>query len=50
MTACLALTLAVPQLATADEYRLGSQDKLTIRVAEWQTVEGTFRDWTAVNG
>lgn len=50
MTACLALAFAVPQLAAAEEYRLGSQDKLTIRVAEWQTVEGTFRDWTAVNG
>lgn len=34
----------------ADEYRLGSQDKLNIRIAEWQTVEGTFRDWAAVNG
>ncbi|TIU25085.1 MAG: polysaccharide export protein, partial [Mesorhizobium sp.] len=50
MTTCLALALTIPQLAAADEYRLGSQDKLTIRVAEWQTVEGTFRDWTAVNG
>ncbi|TIM60561.1 MAG: hypothetical protein E5Y60_30790, partial [Mesorhizobium sp.] len=29
-TCCLALALAVPQLAAADEYRLGSQDKLTI--------------------
>lgn len=45
---CLALSLTVP--AMADEYRLGSQDKLNIRVAEWQTVEGTFRDWSAVNG
>ncbi|WP_185970332.1 MULTISPECIES: polysaccharide biosynthesis/export family protein [unclassified Mesorhizobium] len=45
---CLALSLTVP--AMADEYRLGSQDKLHIRVAEWQTVEGTFRDWSAVNG
>ncbi len=34
----------------ADDYRLGSQDKLNIRIAEWQTVEGTFRDWSAVNG
>ncbi|TPN56226.1 sugar ABC transporter substrate-binding protein [Mesorhizobium sp. B1-1-9] len=50
MATCLALSLAFPQLATADEYHLGSQDKLTIRIAEWQTVEGTFRDWTAVNG
>lgn len=47
---CLSLAIAVPQFAAADEYRLGSQDKLTIRVAEWQTVEGTFRDWSAVNG
>lgn len=45
---CLALSLTVP--AMADEYRLGSQDKLNIRIAEWQTVEGTFRDWAAVNG
>lgn len=50
MATCLALAIAVPQFAAADEYRLGSQDKLTIRVAEWQTVEGTFRDWSAVNG
>jgi exopolysaccharide production protein ExoF len=48
MTACLALSL--PQFAAAEDYRLGSQDKLTIRVAEWQTVEGTFRDWSSVNG
>lgn len=48
--ACLALSLAFPHMAAADEYRLGSQDKLNIRVAEWQTVEGTFRDWAAVNG
>ncbi|RVD47516.1 sugar ABC transporter substrate-binding protein, partial [Mesorhizobium sp. M8A.F.Ca.ET.023.02.2.1] len=34
----------------ADDYRLGSQDKLTIRIAEWQTVESTFRDWSSVNG
>ncbi|PDQ18042.1 sugar ABC transporter substrate-binding protein [Mesorhizobium sanjuanii] len=50
MAMCLSLAIAVPQFAAADEYRLGSQDKLTIRVAEWQTVEGTFRDWSAVNG
>ncbi|UVK41387.1 polysaccharide biosynthesis/export family protein [Mesorhizobium sp. AR10] len=50
VTACLALSLTFPQMAAADEYRLGSQDKLNIRVAEWQTVEGTFRDWSAVNG
>lgn len=44
------MALVVPDMAAAGDYRLGSQDKLTIRVAEWQTVEGTFRDWSAVNG
>lgn len=50
VTTCLAVSLALPRLAAADEYHLGSQDKLTVRIAEWQTVEGTFRDWSAVNG
>ena len=50
LATCLAMSLVIPRIAAADEYRLGSQDKLTIRVAEWQTVEGTFRDWSAVNG
>lgn len=31
-------------------YKLGIQDKLTIRVVEWQAVEGTLRDWTAIGG
>jgi polysaccharide biosynthesis/export protein ExoF len=48
--AWLAASLVLPQMAAADDYRLGSQDKLTIRIAEWQTVDGTFRDWSAVNG
>ncbi|RUY89598.1 sugar ABC transporter substrate-binding protein, partial [Mesorhizobium sp. M7A.F.Ca.CA.003.01.2.1] len=50
LATCLAMALVVPDMAAAGDYRLGSQDKLTIRVAEWQTVEGTFRDWSAVNG
>ncbi|RUY98121.1 sugar ABC transporter substrate-binding protein [Mesorhizobium sp. M7A.F.Ca.CA.001.12.2.1] len=50
LATCLAMALVVPHMAAAGDYRLGSQDKLTIRVAEWQTVEGTFRDWSAVNG
>ncbi|MDX8453286.1 polysaccharide biosynthesis/export family protein [Mesorhizobium sp. VK9D] len=40
----------MPQLAAAGDYQLGPQDKLNIRVAEWQTVDGTFRDWSAING
>ncbi|TIT91826.1 MAG: hypothetical protein E5W55_19340, partial [Mesorhizobium sp.] len=48
--AALAMSLLTPQMAAAEDYRLGPQDKLNIRVAEWQTVDGTFRDWSAING
>jgi exopolysaccharide production protein ExoF len=37
-------------VASADDYRLGTMDKLTIRVAEWQTADGTIRDWSVVSG
>jgi exopolysaccharide production protein ExoF len=47
---CLALSLAFPHIAAAGEYHLGALDKLTVRIAEWQTVDGTFRDWSSVNG
>jgi exopolysaccharide production protein ExoF len=47
---CLALALAAPATAFAQEYRLGVMDKLRIRVAEWQTAEGAIRDWSAVSG
>ncbi len=36
--------------ATAGEYRLGTMDKLRVRVAEWQSAEGAFRDWSGVSG
>jgi exopolysaccharide production protein ExoF len=36
--------------ASADDYHLGVMDKLRIRVAEWQTAEGTIRDWSVVSG
>lgn len=36
--------------ARADDYRLDVLDKLRIRVVEWQTAEGTVRDWSAVSG
>ena len=48
--AALAMSLAMPHMAAAGDYRLGPLDKLNIRVAEWQTVDGTFRDWSALNG
>ncbi|WP_244477688.1 MULTISPECIES: polysaccharide biosynthesis/export family protein [unclassified Rhizobium] len=34
----------------ADDYHLDVLDKLRIRVVEWQTAEGTVRDWSAVSG
>ncbi|OCP03396.1 MULTISPECIES: polysaccharide biosynthesis/export family protein [unclassified Ensifer] len=36
--------------ARAEEYQLGTMDKLKIRVAEWQTAEGAVRDWSVVSG
>ncbi|HWK65866.1 MAG TPA: polysaccharide biosynthesis/export family protein [Rhizobiaceae bacterium] len=36
--------------AVASEYRLGPMDRLRIRVVEWQTAEGAFRDWSGVSG
>lgn len=46
----IAIVLASLMPAKADDYLLGSQDKLRIRVVEWQTVEGAFREWTAISG
>lgn len=42
------LLMAFP--ASAAEYKLGSMDKLSIRVVEWQTAEGTFREWPTITG
>lgn len=54
---CAALVLfslcVVSGNARADSlpgYHLGVMDKLSIRVAEWQTAEGTIRDWSVVSG
>ncbi|PWK68096.1 polysaccharide biosynthesis/export family protein [Aminobacter sp. AP02] len=47
--ACLVIALSA-STAFADDYQLGTQDKLTVRVVEWQTVEGAFRDWSSVSG
>jgi len=46
----ISLIALATSTAVAEEYRLGSQDKLNIRVVEWQTVEGNFREWSAVSG
>ncbi len=47
------LLMATPvlvQQAQTEPYRLGTMDKLRVRVAEWQSAEGAFRDWSAVSG
>ncbi|WP_337267689.1 polysaccharide biosynthesis/export family protein [Oryzifoliimicrobium ureilyticus] len=36
--------------AAASDYQLGVMDKLRIRVAEWQTAEGSIRDWSSISG
>jgi exopolysaccharide production protein ExoF len=41
-------TIVVP--ASADDYRLDTQDRVRIRVVEWRTIEGNFREWGAVSG
>lgn len=48
----LAIAISVSGIhgAFAGEYTLGAMDKLRIRVAEWQTAEGSVRDWSAVSG
>ena len=46
--ALMAILMAAP--VAAQEYTLGTMDKVTVRVVEWQTAEGTVRDWSSVSG
>lgn len=46
----LVACLAFAAVARADDYRLGTMDKLRIRVVEWQTAEGAARDWSMISG
>lgn len=46
----VAALLAPPARAGDGAYLLDTQDRLMIRIVEWQTVEGEFRDWSAVTG
>lgn len=48
--AMAAVLLARPGAAADAEYRLGVQDRVRVRVVEWQPVEGAFREWDAVSG
>jgi exopolysaccharide production protein ExoF len=46
----IAISVSGIHAAFAGDYTLGAMDKLRIRVAEWQTAEGTVRDWSAISG
>ncbi|KAA0691420.1 sugar ABC transporter substrate-binding protein [Neorhizobium sp. P12A] len=41
---------ATARAETPTAYHLGVMDKLRIRVAEWQTADGTIRDWSSISG
>lgn len=34
--------------ASAADYKLGPMDKVNVKVVQWQTAEGTFREWPAI--
>jgi exopolysaccharide production protein ExoF len=47
-----AMTFLTPLnlMAQDAQYRLGTADKLRIRVAEWQPADGSIRNWDVING
>ncbi|MBM7046785.1 MULTISPECIES: polysaccharide biosynthesis/export family protein [Rhizobium] len=47
---CLCAVSAAAHADSIPGYHLGVMDKLHVRVAEWQTAEGTIRDWSVVTG
>jgi exopolysaccharide production protein ExoF len=46
----LVQTMLFASAAEAADYELGPMDKVTVRVIEWQTAEGTFREWPTITG
>jgi exopolysaccharide production protein ExoF len=50
IVAAALMALANLPPADAGEYQLGAMDKLSIRVAEWQTAAAAVRDWGSING
>lgn len=50
LLAIMACMVAGLSGARADDYVLGPQDKLKIRVFEWRPVTGTAFEWTPLNG
>ncbi len=50
VAATLVFTGPIHAFAQDSQYRLGTADKLRIRVAEWQPADGTVRNWDVING
>jgi len=44
------LQLTLTRQAAAEPYKLGIMDKVSVRVVEWQTAEGQFREWPGITG
>lgn len=48
--AALLLICGLFSNATAEEFKLGAQDKVRIRVLEWLPAKGTYQAWEALDG
>ncbi|TCL66384.1 polysaccharide biosynthesis/export family protein [Rhizobium sp. BK251] len=44
------LNLHTASLATSEPYRLVAKDKIALRVVEWRSGEGEFKDWNVLSG
>ncbi|MEP7453573.1 polysaccharide biosynthesis/export family protein [Phyllobacterium sp. SB3] len=44
----IALVCSCTGLAHASDYSLGALDKVSVKVVQWQTAEGTFREWPTI--
>jgi exopolysaccharide production protein ExoF len=47
---CAGLIGLVATTARAEDYTLGAQDKLLVKVVEWRGSQGSFQEWTPVGG
>jgi polysaccharide biosynthesis/export protein ExoF len=50
LLAAVASLLWSGSAVAAEPYRLVAQDRIALRVVEWRSGEGEFRDWTVLNG
>lgn len=50
VAASMLVAIPVQAFSQDNQYRLGTADKLRIRVAEWQPADGTIRNWDVING